>query len=99
MKKILEKQQEFFKSGKTLDIKYRLDFLKKLRQMIKENEASIAKALKEDLGKSATEAYMCEVGLTLSEITYMLKHMRKFTKEKRVKTPMAQFCSKSFTFL
>ena len=80
MKKILEKQQEFFKSGKTLDIKYRLDFLKKLRQVIKENEASIAKALKEDLGKSATEAYMCEIGLAVSEITYFLKNLKKFSK-------------------
>ena len=95
MKKILEKQQEFFKSGNTLDIKYRLDFLKKLRQVIKENEASIAKALKEDLGKSATEAYMCEIGLAVSEITYFLKNLKKFAKDKVVPTPITNFHARS----
>ena len=39
---------------------------------------------------------MCEVGLTLSEISYMLKHLKKFTKDKKVKTPLAQFHSKSY---
>ena len=95
MKKILEKQQEFFKSGKTLDIKYRLDFLKKLRQVIKENEVSIAKALKEDLGKSTTEAYMCEIGLAVSEITYFLKNLKKFAKDKVVPTPITNFHARS----
>ena len=40
---------------------------------------------------------MCETGLTLSEISYMLKHTRSFAREKRVPTPLAQFHSRSFT--
>ena len=54
-------------------------------------------ALEADLGKSNFESYMCETGLVLSEISYMLKHIRRFTREKRVHTPLSQFHSRSFT--
>ena len=40
---------------------------------------------------------MCEIRLTLSEITYLKKYLSKWMKEKRVKTPLSQFLSHSFT--
>ena len=95
MDNILAKQQAFFKSGKTLDIKTRLDYLKKLKLAIKNNEEKIANAIHLDLGKSATEAYMCEIGLALSEITYFQKNLKKFAKDKVVLTPLTNFHSKS----
>lgn len=49
-----------------------------------------------DLGKSASESYMCETGLVLSELSYMIKHVKKFAKAKRVKTPLSQYVSKSY---
>jgi len=51
--------------------------------------------LHSDLGKSRTEAYMCEVGLTISEISYFLKNLKKFAKDKIVPTPITNFHSKS----
>ena len=93
---ILQSQKEFFQSGKTLPVSFRVDALKKLRESIKRHEDEIAEALTKDLGKSAFEGFMCETGLTLTEITYMIKHTRKFAKEKRVRTPMAQFASRSY---
>ena len=53
-------------------------------------------ALRTDLGKGSQESYMCEVGLTLSEISYMLSHTRRFMREKTVATPLAQFASRSY---
>lgn len=53
-------------------------------------------ALQADLGKSAAESYMCEVGIVLSEISHMLKHVRSYAKEKRVRTPLAQYVSRSY---
>ena len=53
-------------------------------------------AIRKDLGKSAYESFMCETGLVLTEITYMLKHVRSFAREKTVYTPLAQFHSRSF---
>lgn len=79
-----------------LSVGVRQKALEDLKKGIRENEEKIAKAIKADLGKSREEAYMCEIGLTLSEITYMQKHMKRFAKEKRVRTPMAQFASRSY---
>ena len=54
------------------------------------HEEDLYGALKKDLGKSRMESYMCEIGLTLSELTWMEKHIRRLTREKRVPTPLAQ---------
>lgn len=95
MFEILEKQKDFFRSGKTLDIAFRVEYLKKLKQTIKDYEELIFDALFKDLGKSRTESYMCEIGLVLDEISYMIKNIKKFAKEQIVPTPMTNFPSKS----
>ena len=94
--KLVQSQRHFFLTGTTLDVNVRIDALKKLYSAIKKHENEIFDALYKDLGKSQFESYMCEVGLTLSEISYMLKHIRKFSREKNVPTPLAQFHSRSF---
>ena len=94
---LVEKQRAYFYSNKTLNIDRRIHALKQLQTCILKYEKEIAKALEADLGKSNFESYMCETGLVLSEISYMLKHIRKFSREKRVHTPLAQFHSRSFT--
>ena len=93
---LLLAQRDFFEGGKTLPVKFRIQALKSLQKGIKAREKEILAALRTDLGKSEYEGYMCEVGLALSEIRFMLKYAKKFAKEKRVHTPMAQFASKSY---
>ncbi len=89
-------QRRFFLTGATLPVSKRLELLKNLRDCIRRNEAAIAQALSADLGKSSFESYMCETGLVLSELSYMIKHLPAFAKEKTVPTPLAQFHSRSF---
>ena len=96
IQEILSRQREFFNSQKTLSYKFRLDALKKLKREIIAREADIAKALYDDLGKSYTEGYMTEIGMVLSEINFALRHLKKWMKPKKVKTPLAHFKSKSF---
>lgn len=93
---IVEKQRAFFATGTTLDVNFRIDALKKLQNALIRKESSIAEALKSDLGKSPEESYMCETGIVLSEIHYMLQHIRKLAKEQTVPTPLAQFASRSY---
>ena len=93
---IVDGQRNFFLTGNTLDVKFRIQSLQKLKASILKYESEIHAAIQKDLGKSEFESYMCETGLTLSEITYMLKHIRSFAKEKRVRTPLAQFHSRSY---
>lgn len=99
MSKILEtynKQKEFFKKGKTLDIEYRLDALRKLKKVIKDNEEEILEALRKDLGKSDFEGYTTEVSLVYEEINIALKKLKSWAKNKRVKSPLALFPAKSY---
>lgn len=91
IKELVNKQREFFLSNKTLDYKYRKNALLKLKNSIIKNQDKIVQALKDDLGKSETESYMCEIGMTLSELGFMLKNLRKFMKPKRVSSALAQF--------
>ena len=93
---IIIKQKEFFNTGKTLDVKFRKENLKKLYMAVKKYEDEINKALKADLGKSDFEGFMCEVGLSLTEISYMIKNTARFSKRKIVATPLPQFASVSF---
>ena len=96
IEELVKKQREYFATGATLDVKFRLQMLKKLYKAVEENEAQIAIALKEDLGKSDYEGFMCEIGLVRSELSHMIRHTKKYAKEKRVRTPMTQFPSRSF---
>lgn len=89
-------QNQYFYTGKTRDIRFRKQMLEKLYGKIKEMEPEIQAALKEDLGKSGFESYMCEIGLTLSEISHMKKHLGRYARKKRVPTPLAQFPSRSY---
>ena len=94
---VLEKQKAYFQSGATYPLQARKDALKRLKKAIEERTKEICDALQKDLGKSRFESYTCEIGMALDEIGYMLKNLKKFAKTKRVKTPLAQFPSKSFT--
>ncbi|MDO4491064.1 MAG: aldehyde dehydrogenase [Lachnospiraceae bacterium] len=96
IKGILEAQRAYFKTGSTLPVEFRIQALKKLQQAILANEDRINAALKADLGKSNFESYMCELGMTLSEISHMLKHIRSYAREHTVLTPLAQFASRSY---
>ena len=96
IKDILQQQNHFFSSGKTIPAEFRLKQLESLKEAMIRHEADLAAALKEDLGKSRMESYMCEIGLTLSELTWMQKHLRSLMRSKHVSTPAAQFAAKSF---
>lgn len=96
IRQIVENQRTYFYTGATLPLSHRIEALKKIQSYILTHEAEIGKAIRKDLGKSDFESYMCETGLVLSEITYMLKHIRSFAKEKNVLTPLTQFHSRSF---
>lgn len=94
---LFEKQKKFFQSGQTLSIPWRMAMLKRLKACIQDREDDIATALYADLGKSKEESYMCETGMVLSELSYLIRHTPSFAGKKQVHTPLAQFCAKSYT--
>lgn len=96
MTALLERQRAYFATGVTLNVKFRIAALKRLKSAILAHESSINAALKADLGKGGFESYMCETGMTLSEISYVIKHAARWSRDSRVPTPMAQYAAKSY---
>lgn len=93
---ILNSQRDFFRNGNTLSPVFRIEMLYRLKKAVKANETRIIEALHKDLGKGEFESYMCEVGMVLSELSYMIDNTEKFMKKQKVKTPLAQFKAKSY---
>ncbi len=93
---LLEKQRAYYQSGATIPVRFRLEQLKTLYAAVKKYQTEINDALTADLGKSHYEGFMCESGLVLTEISYMIKHVKKWARPKTVSTPLAQFPSRSF---
>lgn len=96
IRSLLDQQRAYYRSGVTIPVHFRIEQLKKLYAAVQKYEPEIGLALKADLGKSHYEGFMCEIGLVLAEITYMIRHVKKFTKRKTVPTPLPQFPSHSF---
>ena len=94
---IVAAQRAYFSKEETLDVSFRKAALRKLRDTILARESEINEALFRDLNKSASESYMCEVGMTLAELNYVLSHMDRWAKKHPVLTPLAQFHARSFT--
>lgn len=92
---LVEGQRTYFRTGATLSLDVRLDLLRKLYRAIADREQRIEEALLKDLGKGAAEGYLCEVGLVLSSLRYMIRHLRRFAKTKSVATPLLLFPSRS----
>lgn len=93
---LVTNQRQYFHSGATRSLEFRLQALKSLKQAIRSNENMLIEALKEDLNKSESESYLCEIGIIYDEINNHSKHLRDWMKDKRKPTPIAQFKSKSF---
>ncbi len=94
---IVAAQREYFCSGATRSYEFRRDALLALQRAVRENEDRIAAAMRQDLNKSPFESYLCETGLVLDEVRFHLKHLKRWMQPARVRTPLAQFPSRSFT--
>ena len=92
---IVSAQRAFFATNATLDVDFRLKMLSRLKAAIKKHEHDLLDAVYDDLGKSASESYMCEVGFLLSDISYTMKHLKGWARTRRKLTPLTNFHAKS----
>jgi len=93
---LVERQRAWFLSGATLPVKARLESLDRLRAAMLRYQDRIQEALQTDLKKCELEGFMTETGLSLGELTYVRKHLRRWAKDRRVSTPMTNFAARSF---
>ncbi len=92
---VIERQKQYFRTGETRSVPFRREQLIKLREAVLRFEPQLLAALKEDLNKSEQEAYTTEIGIVLSEIRTALRHVRRWSKPERARTPMTHFGASS----
>ena len=96
IQELVERQRAMFRSGATISLETRETALRALYDSILLHEQEINDALASDLGKSPSESYMCEIGLVLGEISYMLKNMRRLARRRHVRTPLTHYVSRCY---
>lgn len=95
IKEIRERQERFFRSGATLDVKWRLERLRAFEAAVRKWEKPLCEALWMDLHKSYEEAYLTEVSILLGEIRSHIHNIRKWSRPQRKATPLKMFPSRS----
>lgn len=80
IRSIVDQQRQFFMSDRTLDVNWRIRQLKLLKQSVIDHEEEIIEALRKDLGRSAIEAYFCDIGTTIMELNEAIRSLKKWAK-------------------
>lgn len=88
---LLQKQKDYFRTGETRDIEFRISKLKRLKKAIKIYEQKVLDALRADLGKPEQESFFSEVGGIYASIDLFVKNLAKWTKARAVNTPIVQY--------
>ena len=87
---IVGKLRDTFKSGRTRSVEWRKQQLRALEAMMTENEAAIAAALEQDLGRSPFEAWLADIASTAGEAKDAAKNVRKWMRRKYRLLEMSQ---------
>ncbi len=91
IKALLKKQKEFYDTGKTLDINFRITQLRKLKDALTQKEEMLFAALRADFNKSEFESYTSEIALIKGGISQYEKKLKRWAKDKRVPRALATF--------
>lgn len=84
------KLRETFATGRTRDIDWRRTQLRRLEQLMTENEERIADALATDLDRKPFEAWLADSAGTAAEARYAAKHVKKWTRRRHRLLELAQ---------
>ena len=75
-----EKQKNYFRTGETLNVSFRIRQLKKLKDLVKKHEKDMEAAMRQDLGRHEVEAYFCDIGSVILEINEMIHGLRRWAR-------------------
>ena len=97
IKELVKNQRQYFKTGQTKELDFRIRQLKILKKSIEDHKDEILEALRLDLNKSKLEGYATEIGVSLSDIDYAIKNIKRWSKKTYKKTSIINFPSTSYT--
>ncbi len=95
---ILTKQRDFFATGTTREVQFRIQQLRLLAEAIEQYEHQILQALQADLNKPVFEVYATEILMVQQEISYALKHIKSWAKPQKVSTGLMQFRAVNYIY-
>ena len=85
---VVAKTRSAYESGKTRPLAWRKTQLQACVRMLQENADQFAEALATDLGRGPEEAWLYDIGFSITEIELMIKNLKKWTEPRKVSTPM-----------
>ena len=80
IREIVAAQRRFFRTGETLPIKWRIKQLRRLKEAVLAHQDELIGALREDLGRSEMEAYLCDIGPIITEVNEMIAGLRRWSR-------------------
>lgn len=95
-KELIDTLRRTFRSGRTRSVAWRRDQLRQVSRMLREREAVFLDAMREDMGKPSFEAWIGDLALVSAEIDYTVKHLEKWVRPQKVKTPLANMPGRSW---
>lgn len=95
---LLKIQHHFFQTGKTKDIAFRKQALKKLLQTIQRKEDKICDALYKDFRKPKFESVATETAIIIKELKLAIKNIKSWSKPSRVSSSILNFPSKDYIY-
>ena len=96
MKDLVANQRLFFNSNATKDIRYRIQQLTCLENVLNKNIELLDKAIYDDFKKSSFENYLTEIGLVLHDIKQAKKKLARWSSRQKVKTNFGNFPATSY---
>lgn len=93
---LVQQQRQFFNTGNTKDVTFRIQALNRLKKAIEKFHQPILDALKSDLNKSEPEAFGSEIRIVLGEIDFTLEHLEQWATPREVPTASTLPDSTSF---
>ena len=88
MESLLRGHRRYFAEGRTRDVRFRAETLRRLRKALRDHTDALCEALRLDLHKSASESYLTEIGIVLQEIACHLRRLKRWTAGRRVPSPL-----------
>ena len=91
----IDELKRTFATGRTKTYKWRIEQLQALKRLLEEKSKEIAKALNQDLAKSESEAWLTEIGYSITDVDDNIKRLKSWMKPRKVGTPMVAWPGKS----
>ena len=95
---IIKKQRDYFNSSETLSYLFRINSLKLLKEQLYKYQFKLQEAFIKDYNKQEFDFIATEFSMVIMELNYMIKHLKKFMKIKKVKSNLINFPSKGYIY-